>query len=459
MGLAVLALGVNLALPHRARLIGVALLLVPQFYLPGLPASIAVLWTLMTCLMGMTIRGRPSAASHLLLIAVLFVAATAASLLWALPVGIYLGVVSVTFGVVFTLWLREGIVLARNDASLVDTIAVWAAPGIAIQALLAIAFQISPGLESQFHHSRLAALLMGPLVVNLYTTAPNNVLDADKSGGLYVNGNAASLFGGVAGLLLCIAARRTHRHRWLYSVAVLSFAGSVATGSKTGVIVGSLCALFVLFLPHVLRSSGAIASLAITALFSVALSLTGLGEKVQTALSDSSFATRQMLWARAAQLLQDSPLLGAGFGGWTGQAVGKIGSRFELPPHNYLVSAWIYSGIVAAALALAFVLVTLAFGLRVSAEQTALADRRTAVMAVCATLWVFIHGIADNTPVYGDRQTMILFALAISYLYAMAPKGRMFPSASDRTDPSTSTASIAGRRPNGFGANRIRSNL
>src|SRR5262245_9317972 len=44
----------NLAMPHRMRLIGVGLLLVPQIYIPGFPVSLAVVWTVMTCVAGVT---------------------------------------------------------------------------------------------------------------------------------------------------------------------------------------------------------------------------------------------------------------------------------------------------------------------------------------------------------------------------------------------------------------------
>ncbi len=72
LALAAIILVANLAVSHRSRLIGVAVLLLPQFYLPGLPISAAVLWTLITCLAGIATRGRPMAGSPLFSIAALF---------------------------------------------------------------------------------------------------------------------------------------------------------------------------------------------------------------------------------------------------------------------------------------------------------------------------------------------------------------------------------------------------
>ena len=41
-------------------------------------------------------------------------------------------------------------------------------------------------------------------------------------------------------------------------------------------------------------------------------------------------------------------------------------------------------------------------------------------VALSAIAWAFIHGMGDNTALYGDRQTMILIAVAFGYLYSMA---------------------------------------
>ena len=85
--LAVVMVVINLAMPHRLRLIGVAVLLFPQFYIPGFPISLATLWTVLTCAAGLITRGRSRAGSPLVGIFGLFVAVTAFSLLWALPAG------------------------------------------------------------------------------------------------------------------------------------------------------------------------------------------------------------------------------------------------------------------------------------------------------------------------------------------------------------------------------------
>jgi O-antigen ligase len=448
VSIAVVMVFANLAMPHRMRLIGVAILLIPQLYVPGLPASVAVLWTLMTCLAGLTARGRARADSPLVVIMGLFIAAIGVSLLWALPSGIDLGVVTVVFGVVFLLWLREVIVLARDDPGLLDTIVLWTVPGIAVQSLLSIIFQVSPEIEERFLRSWLAAVTVGPAAQHLYTDLPNNVIDPGKSGGFFVNGNVASLFGGVAALILFVAARRT-MHRWLYVFAALSLAGSVFTGSKSVLIIGTGCALLILFLPHMRKGSAVLVALPTVLLMPLVFDLlTGFVEHVAPtfyAASGSSLGERERLWTRAAQMFQESPLLGPGFGGWV-ERIGRIGSRSDLPPHNVLIATWAYSGIIAAVLAIVFMVAAIAFGLRVIAAQPTIRDGRTAAFALCAIVWVFLHGMGDNTALYGDRQSMILVAVAFGYLYAMV-RDQQQESVGFVSDETQGTATISVEAP------------
>ena len=423
---AILMVLCNLSVPHHLRILGVALLLVPQFYLPGLPASLAVLWTLTTCCLGFAARGRTRSKSPLVLIGCLFLMATAVSLLWALPSGMYFGVVNVVFGVVFVLWLREVLVVSQDDPRSLDAFMAWAAPGIVLQSVLCIVFRLSPAIEERFLRSSLASFTIGPSVNNLYSDLPNNVLDPSKAGGLFVNGNVASLFCSVAALLLCLSARRTGSS-WLYASAALALTGSISTGSKTAVFI--LLAVSILFvgLPYLLNGPSIVAGFPIVLALLYAPPLLGyLGQLIAPtflAESRSSIGTRQRLWSRATEIIQDSPIFGAGFGGW-GESVGKIGSRYDLPPHNFVIAAWVYSGIFAAILAIGFVISAVALGLRVVSAQTGVRDRRTASLAFCAVFWVFVHGLGDNTGFYGDRSTMILFAVAVGYMYAMTPGGR-----------------------------------
>lgn len=440
LGMAIAALTVilNVVMPHRVRLIGAALLVVPQIWIPGLPqvelATVAVIWTLTTCLAGLVdARRRPRADSPLVAIMSVFVVVTAVSLTWALPSGIDNGVSAVVRGVVFLLWLREVIVVAREEPGLLNTVAAWMVPGVVVQAVLAIVFRVRPAIEERFLQSELTAVFVGPQAEHLFADMRNNVLYPIKSGGLYVNGNMASLFGAVAGLLLIAAARRTGQ-RWLYAIAALSFTGALFTGSKTALVLAPVCVIAIIFLPHMLRGWVALVGLWIALLVPVAFSVgTDLLQRYVPqfyAASDASVDGRESLWRAAAQLFLESPFLGLGYGGWTDQMV-RFTNRPDLPPHNLLIATWAYSGIVAALVALVFMIAAIAFAARVAAAQSTVRDRRTAVIALCAVAWVFLHGMGDNTTIYGEQRSMILVALAIGFLYAMLPNTQNCVATSD----------------------------
>ncbi|UXA19564.1 O-antigen ligase [Mycobacterium sp. SMC-4] len=424
MTIAAATLVTNVVVPHRIRLIGVVVLLVPQLYLPGIHAELAtaaVLWTLSTCVMGSAARGRPAAQSPLIAIMCMFVAITVVSLLWATPDGVNSGAATAVRSTVFLLWLREVIVVAKDNPRLLDTLVMWTVPGVAAQSVLAIVFRSNPHTEQRFLNSELAPLLVGPQSVDLYTTLSNNVWYADKAGGVFVNGNIASLLGGIAALLYIITARRTGS-RWLYWAAALAFTGTVFTGSKTAIFVATGCAIMILLLPHMLHGFAVLAAIPVVLLLPL---VTPMMMEILQKASPEFFARseysllegRRPIWEGASALFQDHFFLGLGFGGWAEEIVAFTSRR--TPPHNFIIAAWANSGILAALVVVAFVAATILLGLRVAASQPTVRDRRTAVLALCVVAWVFLHGMADNTTLYGEQRTMILFALAIGYLYVM----------------------------------------
>lgn len=411
------------------RLVGVALLFVPQLQLPGLTvqlASVAIIWTLFTCLAGILDRRRSPAASPLVAIAVTFTLVTAVSLLWALPDASGNGLATVVRSAVFALWLREVIVLARDDPKVLDFFALWAVPGVALQSILTIIFRLSPATEYRFLSSEIGSVTVGRQAVSLYADWSNNVVYPFKAGGLFVNGNIASMFGGVAACMLFVAARRTGR-RLLFVFAGLAVTGALFTGSKTAIFVVLIWAVALLLLPRIhnlwLMAGAMLASALLLLLLSE--SVTGLLERFAPQLqaaSERSYSGRVAMWDGGYELFRSSPFLGLGFGGW-GEQIGRYTGAYGQPPHNFIIAAWANSGVVAAALTLAFVFTGIALALRCIVVQASIRDRRTAVVAGLAVLWVFVHGMADNTTFYGEQRSMYLFALAIGYLYLMTGEG------------------------------------
>ncbi|MCK0173780.1 O-antigen ligase [Mycolicibacterium sp. F2034L] len=419
---------VAFVVPHRVRLLIAALLVVPQLDTPGLPLTVALLWTILTCVLGLLSRGRSRADSPVLTVASLFVIVSVVSLLWALPSGQEEAYISISRGVVFVLWLREMIVVARDDPEFVDKITLWMVPGIVLQSVLSILFRLNPNLEEQFLRSKVAAITVGPSAEALYIDAPNNVLDPAKAGGFFVNGNVASMFGAIAALVLLTAARRTGR-RWVYLVAGLAILGSIATGSKTAIFLAMGCALALLFAPRVSKG-GALLGVVLAGVAVVA-SLSIVDEIVQRvapdfhSATDVSLDTRTELWAVALRVLSESPFFGLGFGGWAeevGLSLGNAGFRGSVAyaPHNFILDAWVNSGIAAAVLSVVYIGVAVSFGLRVIRQQQSARDARTAMLCLCAALWASIHGLGDNSGAWGDHRTAMVVAMAFAYLYVMA---------------------------------------
>ena len=107
----------------------------------------------------------------------------------------------------------------------------------------------TPPSEAWFLRSSAADWLVGPAADALFSGMRNNVLDPAKAGGLFVNGNAASLLGGLSLLGFLVAHRLGHGRRHLLGAAVC-LAGVVMTGSKTGLVL-------VVALPLLRRGHGA----------------------------------------------------------------------------------------------------------------------------------------------------------------------------------------------------------
>ncbi|MCA9180126.1 MAG: O-antigen ligase family protein [Planctomycetales bacterium] len=307
-----------------------------------------------------------------------------------------------------------------------DTIMLWMTPGVVVESALTVLFRLRPTLESQFLRSVFAPFFVGPQADNLYADWRNNVVYGFKAGGLFVNGNIASMFCGVAALLLVVTARRTGC-RPLYYFASVAIAGSIFTGSKTAVFVAAGMAFVIILLPRNLRAGSAIATiplvLSLPLIFSIVSDALSRIAPNLYAASERSYSGRQSMWRGGAELFQDSPFFGLGFGGW-GERIGRYTGEWHLPPHNYVVAAWANSGMFTALLAIAFVVAVSVISLRVAAAQSTVQSRRTAVIAFCAVAWVLVHGLADNTTMYGEQRSMILMGLAVGYIYAMKENQR-----------------------------------
>ncbi len=130
--------------------------------------------------------------------------------------------------------------------------------------------------------------------------------------------------------------------------------------------------------------------------------------------STESLASRAPMWEFAMRMFKEHLVLGLGFGGWaqTIEQFAALGIE-TLPPHNLFIAAWASSGLpgVAGLLFLAVTILVVLTAIVVKNVGTHLA--RTTAFALGAWWWVLIHGMGDNTAVYGEAKSMILLAMLL----------------------------------------------
>lgn len=390
----------------------------------------------------------------------------AVSVLWSEKLG------SAGYGVIFSVALLTVFLLARDvirrDPAGTPVALAVASPFVILSALIVIVFRLWPPLEGAYLRSPIATLFTEPDVIlvsdaeiaialdpirtlglfageamprreshpllpRLFTqddpTHYQNVLSPDKAGGLFLNGNTASLFFAIAACAALWAVFAGGRRTLHLVTAVVSVAALVATGSMTAVLlvvalpVVALFALFAVRRPVIGWIVGSIAVLvAIAGAIAVATFRPG-ALSAGTTLGD-----RFTLWRMVAEAFPHRWFTGFGFGNWRTHIVDVWSDYFPgiatqvWPPHNLILQAWVDAGLIAVVLTVALVVVGLVGSLRRIGETrrrpmfspTAL---RTAIVLVGLT-WVFLHGMADTTFFAGDNHTLpfvaVLTALALT---------------------------------------------
>jgi O-antigen ligase len=294
-----------------------------------------------------------------------------------------------------------------------------------VNAVLVWVFRLSPALESVFLHSPLAPLIVGPdAMTAFFDGGANNVTDPLKSGGFFINANVSSMFLGVATfcfLALGVGLRGAeHRRRKrLYAAgALVCWSATFMTGSKTA-------AALALVLPLAVRGVQVLGRPNAKWFLPQAGAAIGLGvwlvprllEKYVPGYADAStesLASRAPMWEFAMRMFKEHLVLGLGFGGWaqTIEQFAALGIE-TLPPHNLFIAAWASSGLpgVAGLLFLALTILVVLTAVVVKNVGTHLA--RTTAFALGAWWWVLIHGMGDNTAVYGEAKSMILLAMLL----------------------------------------------
>lgn len=398
-----------------ARLVVAAFLAVPQFYVPGLPVTVADAWMATMALLALVDRRvrlvRPSVVLPVFCLVGVYMFAQ----LWsAIPFSQANLLIMFRFAL-FAFMICYALTALREDRGVLARAMMWATPWIVAQSALTILFRVMPDREPAFYRSILGTIFTGPQGAALWAGVYNNVLDPDKAGGIFVNGNIASMFGGVA-FFLFILRRQLGGSKWNYLWALVALAGTVGTGSKTGISLAVALPALYFLLPRLMRGMGRAWMLpAILVGTPAVLALPAMVNALFPAFSDSSshaYESRDALWAGAAELFNQAPIFGLGFDGWAAN-IGAVTGIYQLPPHNLVIAAWANGGIAAAACVVVFMLaVVLGLVVRIWRSES-LTEAKVYAAALCVAGWVFIHGMGDNTVIYGHHVSLVFIALAI----------------------------------------------
>ncbi|WFE50009.1 O-antigen ligase family protein [Micromonospora sp. WMMD1155] len=441
-------------------------LAVPQFYLLPEGSTDVAASTVVTILLvpGVLLAARRGSGVELfrlglfrVLIALLVVRLLA--LAWSpdpragLPLIALLG----QFVVTLTLMVQA----VRQDDGLLRRIEPWYWPWIVVEALLVLVFRVLPGVEDAFLRS-IAGLVSGQnTVAALFTGSPNNVFDEAKSGGVFVNANVAGLFLGVNAVAAFAIATITGS-RWTRMVGFVALAAVPVTGSKSATLLAVALPASVLAVRRLTRARRAGSGEPLPSRHGshrrpvgrrLALGLVGTGvlgvvgavvlaaELGFLQALAKSFGDRTAIWGFGAEAFLRDPLLGLGYGGWDAGFAAyarEHGIYRSFPPHNVLLAGWAATGLAGLVLIAVFFALTLRLAVR--AVNTGGHRHRTfALWATAAVAWTLIHGLGDNTEIFGDIHLIPILSLLVAYLVVGDRKESNPHATPHRRDPETST--------------------
>ncbi|WP_433293058.1 O-antigen ligase family protein [Actinoplanes sp. CA-030573] len=402
-------------------------LAVPQIYLlPQGTSDIALSTLFCVAAAGVgalgILRSRRLAIPHVALFAVLtaLLVVRVAAMAWSPVPGDALGPVVLLAQFAITLWIMFAAV--RDDPALLRRIQVLFWPFVVAHGFVVILFRLAPRVEDRYLHT-LAKLVAGQnTAAALFGHGRNNVFDPGKSGGFFVNANVGAIFMGVCGLA-ALAVFAVTRTRWVAAAGVFSLVTVFFTGSKLGSLLA--IGLPVLATATYLLSRSSMPARSRLLLVAAAIVIGGGGVAALLVIKPGlrgqmaeAFVGRTEIWGFGADSFRNNPLKGLGYGGWDAgfKAYASTHGVYKpLPPHNLLLAAWATTGIVGALLTAAFIGVVAWIVIRAISGRVAV-NKMFAAFAGAAIAWIFIHGMAENTDVFGEIHLMPIFALLLVYL-------------------------------------------
>lgn len=265
-------------------------------------------------------------------------------------------------------------------------------------ALPIIWFRVDPRAEIAFLASGLAHILIEPVsldeLLRGYWFQTNNILNAHKSGAVFINANVASVYlslnlAGAIGLALYDKRSLLPR----FAIPIL-FVAVLATGSRIGAATSLTMILAVLFARRTKLGGATYALVAVALLLALPILIpTAARLRAEVLLHDE----RILLWPLAVQRILDHPLIGGGFGDWEAWLAPRL-ELFDvwrvLPPHNIVLHLALWGGVVALAV-FGTTVVVLARGIMRQLQGDD-QQRALAIGLVLVVMAVLSHAMFDN---------------------------------------------------------------
>ncbi|WP_020524295.1 O-antigen ligase family protein [Catelliglobosispora koreensis] len=301
-------------------------------------------------------------------------------------------------------------------------------------AAIVVLFRVAPAIEAAYLDS-VAGFFAGHNTIGaLFGEGRNNVLDPAKSGGLFVNANVAAMFLGVNGLAaLAIATRTSSRFLQLTGVSLLVTVPF--TGSKSGTMLAVLLPALAFavyrrrFPKFTILKRHPVASVVGCLVILVIAAGLMIASNISFSALKSTFGERTIIWGFAVESFASNALPGLGFGGWAAEFPAYAAEhglyKGTFPPHNLLLAAWSNTG--AAGVLVTSVVVWIMLGLGFRAYRKAPDVLGFIAYSGAALTWVVIHGMGENTDVFGDVHFIPVVALLICYLIRFAQTKRESP--------------------------------
>jgi O-antigen ligase len=294
--------------------------------------------------------------------------------------------------------------------------------GVILEAMLTSIFRISPSIEGKFLGASFNRLIGGTSIESVDDSVMgNNVRLATKAGGVFLNGNAASLFLGVA-FCLYLSLWLRKRRKFLIITSLFSLFGVIMTGSKTGLTLAIFVPVFALFLFYLMRTRESgfglpVSVVLVCAVYYIATLIIHSG----SGFSNDSSATldiREKFWALAFQLFPQNWLTGFGWGGWSEVLTTRL-SALDLPRtfplHNLFLQNWADAGILAPILVAGYFIHIGRLHLNLMRSSDDARFVASYALSLGGFLWILVHSMGDNTTLFVDAHGLVPvgFLLAI----------------------------------------------